>query len=120
MNNPNLIAPVTISKSTSLAPGGPTWFSTSSFQQAPVNTFGTMGRNAISGPGFFNLDFSLFKKFQWKERLTFELRAESFNFTNTAIYNNPVGDISSANFGRVTSVQGGSQRQVQLGMRVLF
>lgn len=120
MNNPNLIAPVTISKSTSLAPGGPTWFSTSSFQQAPVNTFGTVGRNPISGPGFFNLDFSLFKKFQWKEHLTFELRAESFNFTNTAIYNNPVGDISSANFGRVTSVQGGSQRQIQLGMRVLF
>ena len=45
-------------------------------------TFGNMPRNAIYGPGYFDWDFSLIKKFTFGERLTLEARAEIFNIIN--------------------------------------
>ena len=32
----------------------------------------------ISGPGFFNLDASIFKQFKVTERMQFEVRGEAF------------------------------------------
>lgn len=102
-----------------------TWFDTRVFQAAPSNTFGNVGRNAFTGPGFFNVDLSGFRRFQITERWKVEVRAESFNFTNTPQYPNPEGNISSASFGQITnasisnSADGGS-RQIQFGVRVLF
>jgi hypothetical protein len=101
------------------------WFDTSVFQAPAANTFGNIGRNAFSGPGFFNLDLSGFRRFKVAERWTLEFRAEAFNFTNTPQYPNPDGGFGNATFGQITnaaignSADGGS-RQIQLGVRLLF
>ncbi|MGH9640239.1 MAG: hypothetical protein ACRD3Y_09270, partial [Bryobacteraceae bacterium] len=45
--------------------------------------------NALTGPGFFDLDASLLKVIKFKERYTLELRGEAFNITNTPQFSNP-------------------------------
>ncbi len=129
-NNPNYIGSgkLPISKTVNFRATGrnqPTWFDTSVFQAAAPNTFGNVGRNAFTGPGFFNLDLSGFRRFRISERFTAELRAESFNFTNTPQYPNPDGGFGNANFGQITNAGIGSSadagsRQIQFGFRLLF
>jgi len=84
--------------------------------------FGTSGRNALRGPGVVNLDLSLFRKFQLTERFQLEFRAESFNFTNTAHFNNPSGNASdAATFMKITSTDANlPERQFRFGLRLAF
>ncbi len=66
--------------------------------------FGTTGRNIIRGPGFFNLDASLFRDFKITERVKFQLRMEVFGVTNTPHFGNPGTDVTNtAAFGVITS-----------------
>jgi hypothetical protein len=107
---------------------GNLWFSTSSFIQPTGVAFGTSGRNILSGPGLFALNASLFKNFKIRERGNVELRAESFNLTNTPQFANPSASTTSATFGYVTSTLGsgtgvngtGGGRALQLGVKVSF
>jgi outer membrane receptor protein involved in Fe transport len=123
----NQIAPVSILHN--VGPGQ-LWFSTSSFSQ-PVGAgvFGTAGRNILSGPGLFRLDFSLFKIFSFTERFKLEIRGESFDLTNTPAFSNPNGSFTSSTFGQVTgTVASGSGvngvgtfgRAIQLGAKLTF
>jgi hypothetical protein len=48
----------------------------------PAGEFGTLGRDQIYGPGFWNIDFSLTKSTRLTEKLTLQLRAEFFNIFN--------------------------------------
>jgi len=115
-NSPNVFGPVDILKNTNV---GSRWFDISNFSAPAPLTFGNMGRNVISGPGLFNLDGSVFRRFAVRERLSLEFRAEAFSLTNTPQFDQPNTDITSANFGRVTAVIGGN-RSTQLGVRILF
>jgi len=107
---------------------GNPWFSTSSFAQPTGVTFGSVGRNALTGPGFFNVDLSLFKTFKVTERFNVEIRGESFNTTNTPKFSNPQGSLTSSTFGDVTGTVGsgtgvngtGGGRALQLGVKVIF
>jgi hypothetical protein len=66
--------------------------------------FGTAGRNIIRGPGFFNLDASLFRDFKITETVKFQFRMEVFGVTNTPHFNNPGTDVTNtAQFGVITS-----------------
>ena len=129
-NNPNYVGPGGLPTSNTVnfrATGSnqATWFDTKVFAAPPANTFGNVGRNAFYGPGFFNADLSLFRKFAITERFKLEFRAEGYNFTNTPQYPNPNGAFGDASFGQITnagignSADGGS-RQIQLGLRLLF
>jgi len=98
--------------------------------------FGTMARNLFYGPHFADWDFSIFKNWHFKERLTAQFRAEFFNILNHPIYANPGGPISSndpsspALFGcgcetpdvaSTNPVLGtGAAREIQLGLKLLF
>ncbi len=105
---------------------GNPWFSPTSF--VPVTTpgvFGNTGRNYFSGPGFFDLDFSLFKLVRFRERFNLEIRAETFGLTNTPQFSNPNTaannynpDPSKNTFGVITGAGGG--RNVQLGLKLNF
>jgi len=107
---------------------GNPWFSTSSFVQPTGVRFGTSGRNLLSGPGLFALNLALSKHFKFTERFDLELRAETFNFTNTPQFSNPQGSLTSSTFGYVTGTVGsgtgvngtGGGRALQLGVRVNF
>jgi len=66
-------------------------------------SFGTANRRFFHGPGFNNTDLGLSKMIPINEAMHFEIRGEFFNIFNHTQFNNPSGDISSANFGNVTS-----------------
>jgi len=98
---------------------GKLYFDTSVFSAPAANTFGNMTRNdSIDGPGYVNLDGSIFKRFRLTERIGAELRADAFNVTNTPHFNNPQGGFGSATFGQVTTAFG--ERLVRFGARVTF
>jgi hypothetical protein len=73
----------------------------------------------LRGPGLFNLDLAAHKSFQITERISAQLRLESFNFTNTPALGNPVTDYSSgSNFGEIQSA--GPPRDNQIGLKLIF
>lgn len=84
------------------------------------NAPGNAGRNILYGPGYINLDGSLFKSFAWKERYRLELRLELFNTFNTPHFDNPNADEDSAsNFGEITGTYG-NQRIAQIAGKFIF
>ena len=66
-----------------------------------------------------NLDLSLFKNFEITERVRLQVRAESFNFTNTPIFGGPGAAFGVPAFG-VIGAQANNPRQIQFGMRLTF
>jgi hypothetical protein len=124
---PNLVAPVKILHGIGL--GNP-WFSTSSFAAPTGTAFGNVGRNYLSGPGYFDLDASISKTTQLTERFSLELKLEAFGATNTPqfSFNNtngtPAGGTAagttflSSSWGDITFASGG--RVLQLGAKLNF
>jgi hypothetical protein len=102
------------------------WFDTTAFRRVPMNAAGvklrpgTAGRNILRGPGTKALDFSIFKEFRITERFTTQFRTEVFNITNTPQLSQPNNDITSGDFGRIRSTRLGTNRQIQLALRVIF
>jgi hypothetical protein len=66
------------------------------FRQPADGTFGDLGRNAIYGPGYWNVDFSVTKLTRLTERVSLELRAEAFNVFNHPNFALPSGTIVPA------------------------
>ena len=105
---------------------GNPWFDPTAFTQpTAAGVFGNTGRNILSGPGFYNLDASLFKVLSIRERYKLELRGEAFSLTNTPQFSNPNtgvnnynADASKNTFGVITGAGGG--RSLQLGVRLTF
>jgi outer membrane receptor protein involved in Fe transport len=65
------------------------WIDPNAFADPAPGTFGTTRRNAYYGPGYSDVDFSVFKDTKITERLTIQLRAEMFNLFNRANYAPP-------------------------------
>ena len=93
--------------------GGSPWFSQASFVQPTGVRFGSSGRNTLSGPGFFNADLSIFKIFNFTEKIKMEIRGESFSVTNTAQFSNPDTSVQDSNYGYITGA--GGARGLQVG-----
>jgi hypothetical protein len=67
-----------------------------------INGFGTMGRNQLYGPHFFNVDLALMKSIRIKERLTFSFGASASNLFNHPNFDNPVNNLANpSQFGQV-------------------
>ncbi len=88
--------------------------------------FGNLGRNAIIGPGFGNLDFALIKNTHITERFNLQIKIDAFDILNQANFTNPVLTVGSSTFGLITggtrfpAGDGGTSRQLQLSMRLSF
>ena len=83
--------------------------------------FGSVGRNTLRGPGFFETDLSIFRTFTLSESVNLQFRAEALNATNHANFANPQSDINNATFGFITSTYGPNQsRQWRFGLRLGF
>ena len=98
------------------------YFDTSVFSQAPIYTFGNVGRFLpdLRIPGIHNLDFSLFKNFRVTERGTIQFRAESFNITNSPQWASPNNNVTAVGtFGTITNTTN-SPRNVQLALKLNF
>ena len=96
------------------------WFDTSAFQDPAVGTYGALGNYSNQRPGISTLDLSLFKDFQFNERMKAQFRVESFNLANTPQFNAPNSTHGAGAFGRITGTRGGSNRQFQLAIRFMF
>jgi hypothetical protein len=93
------------------------WFDTSAFATARGH-YGNSGRNILTAPGLVNMDFAVFKNFPITETKSIQFRWENYNFTNTPPFNPPTLEISSGNFGRITSA--GLGREMQFALRFEF
>jgi len=91
-----------------------------------------LGRNAIYGPHFWNLDFALLKNTAISERLNLQLRAEFFNIFNHPNFALPNFFVvpGSSSQGLITptpdqaqtnpGLGGGGPRVIQLGAKFTF
>jgi hypothetical protein len=109
-------------------PAGATFGIPVSFVNAArVLHFGSLGRNAIMGPGFNDVDFSILKNTKIRETIRTQFRAEMFDIFNHANFGNPnlVATPGSTTFGviqqtRFPTGESGSSRQVQFTLKVMF
>ncbi len=90
------------------------WFDTSCFVAPAVGVLGNAERTTLFGPGRWNADMALSKRFGG-----FQFRAEIFNVFNNAQFAAPNTVVGSPTFGQITSTVKGS-RQVQLALKYIF
>lgn len=89
------------------------------FNNGP-NTTGNLRRAVVNGPWYSSADVSLLKNFRITERISFQLRGEAYNFTNTPFFApGQTIDINSTSFGRITGVAVGA-RVIQFAGRLSF
>jgi hypothetical protein len=79
---------------------------------------GNADRRFFHGPGLNNWDLSLFKNAHVTERISMDIRAEFFNVSNHAQFNNPVGNFTASNFGQITTAR--SPRIGQVAVKIHF
>ena len=88
---------------------------------------GSLGRGNVRGPGIKNIDFSVAKNWQVRERVGLQFRAEMFNvfnFVNYRGHNLSVAgggienNFNNGGFGRANSTRG--PREIQFGLKLSF
>jgi hypothetical protein len=96
------------------------WFSTAAFTAPALGAWGTLGHNALRGPGRDNWNLSLFKSFMLSEARgsRFELRLETFNTWNHTQFDAVSTNLGDSRFGQVTSAY--DPRVLQLGGKIYF
>jgi hypothetical protein len=98
------------------------WFDTSAFVQTidpagrrvDLITGGRPGRDILVGPGFANIDFSIFKTTKITERANVRFTADFFN-----LFNHPSYDLPNTSSGQISSIIS-TPRLIQFGIRVEF
>jgi Carboxypeptidase regulatory-like domain len=68
-----------------------------------VNAFGTSSNGAVRGPGFLNVDASIFKSITVFREQAFQFRFDAFNVFNIVSYGNPDTTVTDATFGQIAS-----------------
>jgi hypothetical protein len=102
------------------------WYNPAAFAKPPTGRWGSLSRNAVRGPGLWQIDPALTKDTKLTERLTFQLRFEAFNVLNRKQLGNPSGNYSSPLFGQITQpwntgpIGTGTPRQLQFMGRFNF
>jgi len=112
---------------------------------AGTQHFGSLGRNSLIGPGYSNLDLSLFKTTPLGEQVKLQIRAEVFNVLNHPNFSSPLlpGFSVDASFNGIDPrtgrgigflpitvtpdvgignpfLGGGGSRNIQLALRLMF
>ena len=113
-------------------------FNAAAFSNPGDGVFGNAGRNLLRGPGFGQVDFSIFKNTKLTETSSLQFRTEIFNLFNRANFADPSGGLvrgdnnslkPTAFFGQSISTVGnqlggllgfGGPRQIQFSLRYLF
>jgi hypothetical protein len=99
------------------------WYSKSTFGVPSPGRFGTCGVNALRGPGLFNVDLGLQRKFAISERFQLSFRAEMFNIANTPHHSISSTSVNSGTFLQAFSIantgrEGIEQRAARLALRL--
>ena len=110
------------------------WFNPAAFSAPYPGTFGSLGRDTLSGPGLADLDFALAKSTTIHETLRAQFRAEFFNILNRAnfttpnpvVYSSgptpktPATEAALSSTAGVISATATTSRQIQFGLKLLF
>jgi Carboxypeptidase regulatory-like domain/TonB dependent receptor len=110
------------------------WLNPAAYVEAPPGQFGNVGRNTVSTPGLFAIDFEIHKNFRmpYNESHSVQFRFEAFNATNHPNWSAPNGNILAGpvfpgqagttahqGFG-VISGTSTNMRQLQLALKYFF
>jgi hypothetical protein len=110
------------------------WFNIQAFALQPFGSYGNLGRNTVTGPGIFDIDFSTLKTFAFTERTYLQFRFEAFNFLNHPNFGDPnlsltsntvnaagIPILGSGAFGTINSTRATiAMRQLQFGLKLVF
>jgi len=94
------------------------WFNTAAFALPAQGTYGTAGRNVVTGPGVVDLDLSLQKEAALHEHLKLQFRLDVYNSLNHPNFNLPERIFGAANFGVIGSAA--DPRELQWAVKLLF
>jgi hypothetical protein len=94
------------------------WFNTAAFVLPAQDTFGTAGRNVVTGPGLASLDLSLQKEGAIHEGLKLQFRLDIYNSLNHANFDLPGRIFGASNFGVITSAE--DPREFQFALKLRF
>ena len=126
-NRPNRVAGVALKTNkthfTGRTPSTTPYFTTNAFQStAGTYVLGNAQRNytELRGPGYYNEDLNLRKKFAIGERVSVQLQMDYFNALNRTIFNGPDNNISDGNYGFVSTGQSNTPRQGQVSGKIVF
>jgi hypothetical protein len=108
----------------------------SAFQLAAGGAQGNLGRNAIRGFAYNQVDLSVSKDLVKRDKLKISLRADAFNLLNHPVFAQPQTNLLNSLFGRSTSLlsglsqnsgsslnsqyQMGAPRSIQFSLRLAF
>jgi hypothetical protein len=103
---------------------GRLYFDPAAYGQPLAGVQGNMSRNSgPEGPGYWNVDMSLFKRFSVGAKRYAEIHVDAYNATNSVRWGNPNTGFSSATtgntFGQIQGTNGG-QRSLRFGFRFVF
>jgi hypothetical protein len=136
VTRPDVVAGQAIWIRDPLAPGG-LRLNRAAFAR-PASGQGSLGRNALTGFGMWQVDAALQRRFSFRDRFSLDLQLESFNLANQAAFSDPVRFLDSPLFGVSASplslmlgagspraglapvLQSGSPRSLQLTVRFSF
>ena len=91
------------------------------FAEPAPYTFGNAGRNIVTGPSLFQMDFGLYKNFRITETVGLQVRSEYFNLFNNVNFGAPNANFDSPAFGTIGALAAGqTARQIQMGVKLLF
>jgi hypothetical protein len=108
---------------------GASWLDPTAFADPAAGTFGTTRRNDYYGPGYADVDLSVFKNTKVHEWVTVQVRAEMFNLFNRTNFappsstsvggsftlNDTIGDYNGA-----PGIGAGEPFNTQLALKVIF
>lgn len=97
------------------------YFNTTAAVQPAPGTYGTLGRNVLRGPAFYNTDLSVSRTVPlgFREGAKLNFRTEFFNVFNRPQLGIPDRSVGGGAFGRITTVDSGP-RILQFGLKVEF
>jgi hypothetical protein len=102
------------------------YFNPEAFLPPATGTYGNVSRDALTGPGLSELDFSATKNSHFTERVGLQFRAEFFNILNhtnfltpnEVVYTSATSGISPT--AGVVTATSTTSRQIQFGAKLLF
>jgi hypothetical protein len=115
VSNPNSGAPHTTAD----------WFNSAAFAIPSPGTYGNAGINALRGPDFKDVDFSVLRTFRLTEKLRLQFRAEIFDLFNHPNYANPSSGVGGGGFDTISTTVGsgtapGGNREAQFALKLIF
>ena len=110
------------------------WFNPAAFGTPSPGTYGNLGAATLRGPGFWEWDQTIARRFTIRESQSIEIRAEAFNVTNSVRFYipalaDPATIVGNSLFGQVRaaasttgsgSASGSGGRIVQLALKYMF